>query len=123
MIETGRLKTQRRLRRRRGIRKRVRGTSERPRLTVFRSGKHIYAQIVDDDAGLTVCEASTRSKQLRDQIESGGNVAAARTVGAALAERAKAKDIDRVCFDRSGFRYHGRIKALAEAAREGGLGF
>ena len=117
------IKIQRRRRRKRGIRKRVHGTGEKPRLTVFRSLKHIYAQIVDDDLGVTLCEASTRSKDLRDGMRVGGNTEAAKVVGAALAERAKAKNIECVCFDRNGFRYHGRVKGLADAVREGGLKF
>ncbi len=117
------IKTVRRARRKRGIRKRTFGTMERPRLTVQRSLKHIYAQIVDDDRGVTLCEASTRSKDLRDKISNGGNVAAAKTIGLALAERAKAKNIQVVRFDRNGYRFGGRVKSLADAAREGGLSF
>lgn len=116
-------KVVRRSRRKRGIRKRVRGTSGQPRLTVFRSLKHIYAQIIDDDLGVTLCQASTRDKDLRDQIQAGGNVAAAKIVGAVLAERAKAKSIEEVCFDRNGYRFGGRMKGLADAAREAGLKF
>ncbi len=119
----GTIKIARRLRRKRGIRKTVRGTAERPRLTVFRSLKHIYAQVVDDDRGVTLCEASTRSKDLRDTVEYGGNREAAKLVGEALAQRAKAKNIEAVRFDRNGFRFHGRVKMLADAAREGGLKF
>jgi large subunit ribosomal protein L18 len=117
------IRVTRRNRRRRGLRKRLTGTSDQPRLAVFRSAKHIYAQIIDDDRGVTLCEASTRSKDLRDGIGYGGNIAAAKAVGLALAERAKAKNIEEVCFDRGGFRFHGRIKGLAEAAREAGLKF
>ena len=117
------VKTRRRLRRKRGIRKRVHGTSQCPRLTVFRSARHIYAQIVDDDLGVTLCEASTRNKDLRDSIEYGGNIPAAKIIGAALAERAKAKGVESVCFDRNGYRFHGRLKGLAEATKEGGLKF
>ena len=116
-------KVARRFRRKRGIRKRVRGTSGRPRLTVFRSLKHIYAQIINDDLGVTICQASTRDKDLRDEIKTGGNVAAARIVGAVLGKRAKAKSIEEVCFDRNGYRYGGRIRGLADAAREAGLKF
>ena len=112
-----------RQRRKKGIRKRIRGTAERPRLTVFRSAKHIYAQIIDDERGITLCEASTRGKDVRDQIEYGGNVGAAKVIGETLAKRALAKEITSVCFDRSGYRYHGRVKGLAEAAREAGLNF
>jgi large subunit ribosomal protein L18 len=117
------LKSIRRLRRKHVIRHRVFGTTERPRLTVFRSLKNLYAQIIDDEKGVTVCEASSRSKDLQSKIPSGGNIPAAKLVGAALAERAKAKNIDQVCFDRNGYRYHGRVKALADAAREAGLKF
>lgn len=115
------IKQARRVRRKRGLRKRLRGTAERPRLTVFRSAKHIYAQIIDDDAGVTLCSASTRGKDLRDQAKYGGNIAAAKLVGTSLAEKAKAKNISQVCFDRNGYRYHGRVKGLADAIREAGL--
>lgn len=115
------LKAERRVRRKRGLRKALFGTSDRPRLTVFRSVKHIYAQIVDDERGVTLCEASSRNKGLQEQLKHGGNIAAAKVVGAALAERARAKNIAAVSFDRNGFRFHGRIKALADAAREAGL--
>jgi len=117
------IKVVRRNRRRRGLKKRIRGTAERPRLSVFRSAKHIYAQIVDDEGGVTLCSASTRAKGLAPQVPSGGNKAAAKVVGTALAEQAKAKNIESVCFDRSGYRFHGRLKELADAAREGGLKF
>lgn len=117
------LKTKRRMRRKRVIRNRVEGTAEAPRLTVFRSLQNIYAQIIDDHAGVTVCAASTVSKDLRGAVKYGGNIAAAKVVGKALAERALAKGLTRVCFDRNGYRYHGRVKALADAARESGLKF
>ena len=117
------LKTKRRMRRKHVIRDRVVGTCERPRLTIFRSLKNLYAQIIDDEKGVTLCEASSRSKDLQKGIPSGGNITAAKAVGAALAERAKAKSIEKVCFDRNGYRYHGRVKALADAAREAGLKF
>lgn len=120
-MRSNEIKIRRRLRRKRGIRKRVHGTGEKPRLTVFRSLKHIYAQIIDDDRGITLCQASTRNTDLRDNLKAGGTIEAAKAVGAALAERAKGKNIEQVCFDRGGFRYHGRVKGLAEAAREGGL--
>lgn len=122
-MKANELKTMRRMRRKHVIRGRVVGTGERPRLTVFRSLKNLYAQIIDDEKGVTLCEASSRSKDLQKGIPSGGNIAAAKAVGAALAERAKAKSIDKVCFDRNGYRYHGRVKALADAAREAGLKF
>jgi large subunit ribosomal protein L18 len=101
------------------IRRKVRGTGERPRLAIFRSLNHIYAQLVDDDAGQTLASASTVEKDLRGGT--GGNIEAARRVGRAIAERALAKGIEQVVFDRGGFRYHGRVRALAEAAREAGL--
>lgn len=122
-MRASKLKSERRSRRKRGIRKGVFGTASKPRLTVFRSCNHIYAQIVDDDRGVTLCDASTRNKALRDQLSYGGNVAAAKIVGMALAESAKAINIDTVCFDRNGYRFHGRVKGLADAAREGGLKF
>ena len=105
------------------IRKRLSGTAERPRLAVFRSEAHIYAQVIDDGAGQTLCAASSLEKTLRAQQKTHGNVPAARAVGELLAERAKEKGVTNVVFDRGGFRYHGRIKALADAAREGGLKF
>lgn len=105
------------------IRQRVRGTSSRPRLSVFRSLKHISAQFVDDDAGRTLACVSSDSAEFRERLRSGGNVAAAKLLGDLLAEKAKAQGIERVVFDRGGYQYHGRIKALAEAARAGGLIF
>jgi len=101
------------------IRKRLEGSTVRPRLAVFRSNKHIYAQIIDDSKGATVTAAST----LDVDRNTGGNIAAAKAVGKLVAERAKAKGIDAVLFDRGGYIYHGRVKALAEAAREAGLKF
>ncbi len=103
------------------IRKRLRGTPERPRLSVFRSLKHIYAQVIDDRSGRTLASASSAEKG--SPVTSGGNVAGAREVGKRIAERAKAAGIRKVVFDRGGYLYHGRVKALAEAAREGGLEF
>lgn len=105
---------------RRAIKKAANG---RPRLSVHRSGVHIYAQIINDVEGVTVAAASTLDKGLRGEIKSGANVAAATAVGKLIAERARAAGISQVVFDRGGFLYHGRIKALAEAAREGGLEF
>jgi large subunit ribosomal protein L18 len=122
-MDSVKVKSIRRRRRKKRVRKRVTGTAECPRLTVSRSLKHIYAQIIDDDAGVTLCEASSRGKDLRGSIGYGGNAAAAKEVGRALAERAKTKGIERVRFDRNGYKYHGRVKSLAEAAREGGLKF
>ena len=101
------------------LRKKLVGTPERPRLAVFRSAKHIYAQIVDDTKGHTLVAASSVEKELT----AGGNKEGAKTVGTKLAERAKEKGINSVVFDRGGFRYHGRIAALADGAREGGLEF
>lgn len=112
-----------RLRRRRHVRRRARGTAERPRLTVFRSNLHIYAQIIDDESGVTLAAASSQSKSLRESLKHGGNVPAAEKVGEAIAEAAKAKGIEQVMFDRGHYKYHGRIKALADAARKGGLQF
>lgn len=112
-----------RRRRKRGIRKRVNGTADAPRLSVFRSAKNISAQIIDDDRGVTVAQAGTLNKDARGDIGYGGNIAAAKQIGTALAERAKAAGVERVCFDRNGYRYHGRVKALADAAREAGLSF
>jgi large subunit ribosomal protein L18 len=105
------------------IRKKIRGTPARPRLAVFRSQGQIYAQVIDDDAGRTVCAASSLDKGIRAASKNGGNVAAAKRVGALIAARAKDKGIAAVVFDRGGFQYHGRIKALADAARESGLKF
>lgn len=107
----------RRLRRSRHVRNRAQGTPERPRLTVFRSHKHIYAQVIDDESGKTLCAASSRDKKY------GGNKDAAAAVGKAVAENAKAAGINKVAFDRGGYKYHGRVAALADAARKGGLEF
>ncbi|MEK6798424.1 MAG: 50S ribosomal protein L18 [Planctomycetota bacterium] len=123
MLREQSIKLLRRQRRKWSIRSRIVGTAERPRLAVFRSLKNIYAQLIDDAKGVTLCEASTRSKELRGTIKSGGNIEAAKAVGKALAERATAKQIATVCFDRAGYRYHGRLKALGDAARESGLKF
>lgn len=103
------------------IRQGVKGTSERPRLAVFRSLNHIYAQIIDDRAGRTIVSASTAEKNTA--VKSGGNLAGAKEIGKLVAERAQAEGVKHVVFDRGGFLYHGRIKALAEAAREAGLEF
>jgi len=103
----------------RRIRRKVKGTSERPRLAVYRSVKHIYAQVVDDQLGKTIVSASTTEKDLRGT--SGGNLDAARRIGKTIAERALEKGIESVVFDRGGYLYHGRIKALTDAAREAGL--
>lgn len=116
-------KTRRRERRRRRVRKKVFGTPERPRLSLFKSHKHIYGQLVDDVAGKTLCTASSLAKGLERKLKNGGNKEAARTVGGLLAEKAKALEIAKVVFDRSGYKYHGRVKELADAARKGGLVF
>jgi large subunit ribosomal protein L18 len=105
------------------IRKKVAGTAQRPRLAVHFSGKHVYAQVIDDDVGQTVVAASTRERSLLGQNKSGSNQAAAELIGKAIAERLVAKKLDRVVFDRGGFLYHGKVKALADAARAGGLKF
>src|ERR1700723_889784 len=101
------------------IREKISGTAERPRLNVYRSLNHIYAQVIDDASGVTLVSASTRAAKLK----TGGNVAAAKEVGKQVAERAKEKGVKKVVFDRGGYLYHGRIKALADAAREAGLEF
>jgi len=105
------------------LRRYLSGTAERPRLAVFRSSKHIYAQVIDDVQKNTLVSASTLDKAIAGDLKSTSNVEAAKVVGAALAERAKGKGIETVIFDRGGFLFHGRIKALADAAREGGLEF
>ncbi|WP_027718580.1 50S ribosomal protein L18 [Desulfovirgula thermocuniculi] len=105
------------------VRKKVFGTAERPRLNVFRSLKHIYAQIIDDERGVTLVSASTLSPELRGQLKTGGNVEAAAAVGRLVAQKALERGIKKVVFDRGGYLYHGRVKALAEAAREAGLEF
>ena len=109
-----------RVKRHKRVRGKISGTAQCPRLNVFRSAKHIYAQLIDDNAGVTLCSASTAEKGFSGN---GGNVEAAKKVGAALAEKAKGKGITDVVFDRSGYVYHGRVAALAEGAREGGLNF
>ncbi len=105
------------------IRLKVKGTSEAPRLAVYRSVKHIYAQIIDDVKGVTLVSASSDDKELKAKLSHGGNVEAAKVVGEALAKRAVSKNISDVVFDRGGYVYHGRVAALADAAREGGLNF
>ena len=105
------------------IRKKMQGTAERPRLNVYRSLNHIYVQLIDDLRGVTVVAAHSAEGGEKGQRRSGGNVAAAKQVGKTIAERAKAKGISKVVFDRGGYIYHGRVKALADAAREAGLQF
>lgn len=123
MADKNKLKAVRMLRRKRNVRSNLFGTPERPRLSVFRSDKHIYAQLIDDFAGKTIVAAASTVGEVRGDLANGGNIAAAKAVGKAIAERAKAVGIVKVAFDRGGNRYHGRIKALADAAREGGLNF
>jgi len=110
-------------RRQYSIRKHLSGTPERPRLTIFRSDKHIYAQVIEDIAGKTLAAAASTEKDVRGDLVNGGNIKAAGLVGKTIAERAKSAGVTKVAFDRSGRRYHGRIKALADAAREAGLQF
>jgi large subunit ribosomal protein L18 len=105
------------------VRTRVAGSPERPRLCVYRSLNHIYAQVIDDGTGRTLAAASSLDKETRKQVKGGGNVAAAKVVGKEIAGRARAAGIEHVVFDRGGYMYHGRIKALADAAREAGLKF
>ena len=111
-------------RRKRRLRTQIRRKAiGRPRLTVFRSSKHIYAQVIDDRKGQTLASASSLEKDMRSSLKTGANVDAAKAVGKLVAERATAKGVTNVVFDRGGYRYHGRVKALADAAREGGLKF
>lgn len=112
-----------RLRRKQRVRKKVQGTEERPRLTVYRSLRHIYAQVINDTTGQTLAAASTLSKEIRGTLKVTGNSEAAKAVGDLLAQKALERGIKRVVFDRNGFLYHGRIKQLAEAARHKGLEF
>ena len=112
-----------RAKRRKRLRNKIYGTEQMPRLNVFRSSKHIYAQIIDDEKGVTLAAASTISPELKGELSRGGNIEASREVGKLIAEKALAAGIKRVVFDRAGYIYHGRVKALAEAAREGGLDF
>jgi len=121
MVTAPARKRQQRLRRHARVRKAISGTAERPRLVVFRSARHISAQVIDDTAGRTIASASTVETELRSA--SGGNIAAASSVGRLVAERARAAGVASVVFDRGGYRYHGRVAALADAAREKGLEF
>ena len=113
----------RRQRRQHHVRKRLFGTLERPRLAIFRSSKHIYAQVINDASGTTLAAAGTLDPEIRAQKSYGGNKAAAAVVGKMVAERAKKAGVDKVCFDRRSYKYHGRVEALANAAREAGLQF
>lgn len=110
-------------RRRYRVRNKITGTAEKPRLSVFRSSKHIYAQLIDDLNGVTLASMSSLNPDVKGSSPYGGNVKAATVIGRGIAEAAKAKGIERVAFDRGHYRYHGRIKALADAAREAGLKF
>ena len=112
-----------RIRRKRSIRKRLSGTTARPRLSVFRSSKHIYAQVIDDTTGETLAAASTQSPEIREDLNGKKKIERAALVGQLIAQKTLAKEIKTVVFDRNGFIYHGRVKAVAEAAREGGLVF
>ena len=123
MADKNKLKAARLERRQFRTRKNIFGDTERPRLSVFRSDKHIYVQLIDDTDGKTLVAASTTHGETRGDLKNGGNITAAKKVGAVIAQRAKAAGITQVAFDRAGRKYHGRIKALADAAREGGLKF
>ena len=122
MSDIAKARREGRIRRHRRVRKKVHGTAARPRLAVYRSNKHISVQLIDDDAGHTIAAASTVETDQR-AAGTGSSVAAATRVGELIAERAKAAGVTKVAFDRAGFMYHGRVKALADAAREGGLEF
>lgn len=112
-----------RARRHRRVRKKIFGSPERPRLSVFRSQNHIYAQIIDDTTGRTLAAASSMSSEVKEKLKNGGNRGAAQKVGSFLAQKATSAGIEKVVFDRGGYLYHGRIQSLADAAREGGLSF
>jgi large subunit ribosomal protein L18 len=122
-MDHNRAKSRLRTRRKFRVRKHLRGTAERPRLSVFRSLKHTYVQVIDDESGKTLVSASSVDKDLRSDVKYGGNRSAAEAIGKLVAERAKAAGITKVCFDRGSCQYHGRVAALANAAREGGLEF
>jgi large subunit ribosomal protein L18 len=117
-MDKNKRKRQLRHRRHRRVRKKVEGTAERPRMCVYRSNKHIYVQVIDDWEGHTLAAASSLSPELRDELEHGGDVDSARSVGQLIGQKCLDKGITQVAFDRGGYRYHGRVKALAEAARE-----
>ena len=112
-----------RWRRKNRVRKKLRGSAEQPRLSIHRSNKHMYCQIVDDMSGRTLASASTRDKSVREAIQNGGNCDAAKIIGQTIADRAREAGVTRVTFDRGRFKYHGRVAELANAAREGGLTF
>ncbi|MGA1823884.1 MAG: 50S ribosomal protein L18 [bacterium] len=105
------------------VRKKIKGTAEQPRLNIFRSTKHIYAQVIDDDKGITLTSASTMTKEFKEKLSYGGNIEAAKVIGIFIAQKSLNKGINKVVFDRGGNIYHGRVKALAESARENGLKF
>ena len=123
MADKNKEKAKRLERRKWSVRSSIFGSTERPRLSVYRSEKHIYAQIIDDYAGKTLASASSTIKDVWENPKNGGNIAAAKAVGKAIADRAKAAGVTKVAFDRGGRQFHGRVKALADAAREGGLQF
>jgi large subunit ribosomal protein L18 len=112
-----------RWRRKNRVRKKLRGSADQPRLSVYRSNKHMYCQLIDDESGNTIASASTRDKDLSSGINFGGNVEAAKKIGTAIAEKAKSAGITKVRFDRGRYHYHGRVAEIANAAREGGLEF
>ena len=122
-MRTELIKTARRARRRKRVRKKISGTPQMPRLAVYRSHRNISVQIIDDLSGRTLCGLSTLSRGLRSEFAYAGNIKAATALGTALGEKAKSLGVERVCFDRGGCAYHGRVKALADAAREAGLKF
>jgi large subunit ribosomal protein L18 len=122
-VASGQERRQGRERRHRRVRKRVVGSAGRPRLAVFRSARHIYAQIIDDEQGRTLAAASTQSREIRNQMRAGNKTAAAKLVGELLADKAMAARIDQVVFDRGGYKFHGRVKALATGVRERGVKF
>jgi large subunit ribosomal protein L18 len=122
-IKVNKLKVARHARRKARVAGTLRGTTERPRLSVFRSAKNIAVQIIDDTTGRTLVAAGSGDKSHKTTMKHGGYIAAAKVIGKAIAEKAKAAGLNKVAFDRNGLRYHGRVKALAEAAREGGLQF
>jgi len=123
MADKNKEKSKRLQRRKYHVRSSVLGTAQRPRLSVYRSSKHIYAQLIDDMSGRTLAAAASTAKDLRGELKNGGNLSAARLIGKAIADRGKAAGISAVAFDRGGRKYHGRVKALADAARKAGLKF
>jgi large subunit ribosomal protein L18 len=122
-MDHSRTKYRQRIRRQYRVRKPLHGTAERPRLSVFRTSKHIYAQVIDDTTGKTVVSASSVDREIRGSVGFGGNKQAAEAIGKAVAERARAAGVSKVCFDRGSYKYHGRVAALADAARAAGLEF